>query len=130
MDHEKVQGASNEGFVNLRVQMAGVYPKHALVYLSDDYKVTDITAANKRSIGEVMVPATAADGYGTINSRFRAVLKDVEAAGAIVVGAEVESAADSGSSGQRVQTISTGPAVGVALEAAAQAGDLIDVGLY
>jgi hypothetical protein len=133
-DHKVAEDAQG-GFVNLRVQMAGAnYPKHALTYLSADYKVTDITAADKVSCGEVFVPATEVDGYGTICTRFRRVLKDANAAGAIAVGEYVKSAADIGGvqSFQKWDPASdTADTIeGQALQAASVAGDDIDIGLF
>jgi hypothetical protein len=132
-DHSLVQDAQ-PGFVNLRVKMVGVYPKNAAVMISDDYEVTDITAKGQVSAGEVLDPAPAADGYGTICSRYRRVMTGMHAAGNIPAGAIFQSSTDD-TDVQRFElwdADSDDPEaiIGQALTAAGQAGDTFDGGLF
>jgi hypothetical protein len=66
-------------------------PKDTIVSITAD-KTVDRAGANALFVGRVLKPARAANGSGTIETRFNALV-EVKASGAVAAGAEVKLAA-------------------------------------
>jgi len=133
-DHGIRQDAPGS-YVSLGVTMAAAdYPVNGLVNITDDYTVTLIVAADKKSVGEVTQTAHVAGGKGTIATRFRRILHDANANAAVAAGAGAKIVADVAGV-QTFDTFTEGAdgeieRVGTFLTHADAQGDKVDIGLY
>lgn len=90
--------ASVEGLA-IVVAFAAVLAKDTLVKISANNKVAKAGTANDVVVGRVVTPATAVDGQGTIETKFKELI-EIKSTATIAAGEFVKIAAADGSTGE------------------------------